>query len=275
MSKKASAGGAAINLLQITDCHLTKDPSGDLLGVVTQESLAAVLAQIDNDISTKRCPEPDLVLATGDIAQDASEEAYTHFRQALKRYPCPSRWFPGNHDDGQKMDVLLSDGEELEKVWVSDNWVIVTLDSSVRGAVHGHLAPSELEILEKQLHAHQGKHILVSFHHHPVDIGSAWLDKIGLHNRDELFDVLDQYDNVKGVLWGHIHQDFESKRKGVKLMASPSTCIQFTPKSQGFGVEPVAPGYRWLTLKANGEIETQVIRAENYQFNLDMESSGY
>lgn len=275
MSSHVSAGGAVINLLQISDCHLTKDAESDLLGVVTRESLVAVLDKVEADIAASFCPSPDYVLATGDIAQDASLEAYHYFQTQIEGFNAPSRWFSGNHDDRGIMAEALGHGVETERLLRVGNWQIILLDSSVTGAVHGMLRDDDLAFLERCLSERPDLHTLVSFHHHPVDIGSTWLDKIGLHNRDQFFDIVDRYDNVRAVLWGHIHQEFSETRKGVQLLATPSTCIQFTPKSHDFGVEAIAPGYRWLKLFDDGRLESKVSRAEDFQFNLDLESNGY
>lgn len=275
MSTNVSAGGAVINLLQISDCHLTKDAGSDLLGVTTRESLAAVLDQIQSDISAGSCPAPDYVLATGDIAQDASVEAYHYFMSQLKAFNAPSRWFSGNHDDRSVMSEALNQGAETERLLRMGKWQIILLDSSVSGAVHGCLREEDLTFLDACLSERPDLHTLISFHHHPVEIGSTWLDKIGLHNREQFFDIVDRYENVRAILWGHIHQDFSESRKGVQLLATPSTCIQFTPKSHDFAVEEAAPGYRWLQLNEDGSIKTQVSRAEGYQFDLDLESNGY
>lgn len=275
MSSNASAGGAAINLLQISDCHLTKDADSDLLGVVTRESLDAVLEQVRSDISEGECPRPDFVLATGDIAQDASVGAYHYFQSQIDQFAVPSRWFPGNHDDRDILKEALNNGDETDRLLRVGNWQIILLDSSVKGKVHGQLRDEDLNFLDQCLSERPDLHTLISFHHHPVDIGSTWLDKIGLHNRDQLFEVLDRHDNVKAILWGHIHQEFLAFRGDVQLMATPSTCIQFTPQSHDFSVEAVAPGYRWLTLFDDGRIESKVSRASSYHFDLDLESNGY
>ena len=56
-----------LRVLQLTDPHLMADPAGALLGVNTRDSLDAVIAQVLRDHG-----QPDVILATGDIAQDAS-----------------------------------------------------------------------------------------------------------------------------------------------------------------------------------------------------------
>ena len=275
MKMQKNANGQTLNLLQITDCHLTKDAKSDLLGVVTRDSLAAVLALIDSNIQHNVHAAPDFMLASGDIAQDASTEAYQYFRDETKSL-CPlSGWFSGNHDDTQVMTASLQDEDVFSKVYRFDHWQVILLDSSVRGSVHGYLHESELEALEKTLAESPNLHTLVCLHHHPLDIGSTWLDKIGLHNRDDFFAILDRFDNVQGVLWGHIHQEIDLDRKGVRLLATPSTCVQFLPKSKSFAVDSLAPGYRWLQLKSDGSIDTGVERADHIEFQVDYSSKGY
>lgn len=270
-----SAGSGILNLLQITDCHLTKDAKSDLLGVVTRDSLDAVIGLIEKNITNNAHAQPDFMVASGDIAQDASTEAYEYFANRTRHLCSASGWFSGNHDDTQVMEDALRGGDQLAKIYRFEHWQLILLDSSVKGSVHGFLDESELKLLEKTLAERKDLHTLVCLHHHPVDIQSAWLDKIGLHNRDEFFAILDRFENVKGVLWGHIHQDWESERNGLPMLATPSTCIQFLPKSSGFAVEEIAPGYRWLSLLPSGEIQSKVYRAEDFQFDLDLKSTGY
>jgi Icc protein len=71
---------------------------------------------------------------------------------------------------------------------------------------------------------------------------------------------LDRYHHVKAVLWGHIHQEFNAERNGVRLMASPSTCVQFMPEAGEYRRDGRAAGYRYLKLHASGEIETYTLR---------------
>jgi len=58
-------------------------------------------------------------------------------------------------------------------------------------------------------------------------------------------------------------------------MASPSTCVQFLPKSTAFAVDHAAPGYRWLSLFEDGRIETGVERLDEIPGAVDLASAGY
>ena len=270
MSTEKSLNDTVLNILHITDCHLTNNGNSDLLGMNTRDSFNAVLNEVD-----KKHAEPDYVLATGDLAQDASTEAYEYFKSKMSRFSCPVSWFPGNHDDRDVMRKVVGAGAELNKVFRIGCWQFILLDSMVNGKVHGMLEQTELEVLETALKERPDLHTIVCLHHHPIDIESAWLDNIGLHNRDAFFNIIDQFSNVKAILWGHIHQQLDSLREGVSLYATPSTCIQFLPKSNDFAIDTISPGYRWLKLHPNGKIETDVVRTTDFKFTLDLKSNGY
>lgn len=64
-----------------------------LLGVNTWESYQAVLDAIHAE--KRPC---DLIVATGDLAQDQSSAAYQHFAEGIASFSVPCVWLPGNHD---------------------------------------------------------------------------------------------------------------------------------------------------------------------------------
>ncbi|KPQ01915.1 3',5'-cyclic-AMP phosphodiesterase [Marinobacter sp. HL-58] len=260
----------ALRVLQLTDPHLMADPAGELLGVNTRDSLDAVIAQVLRDHG-----QPDLILATGDIAQDATEEAYRVFGEKLNVFSCGSAWMAGNHDDSELLARIAAEMHADRRHIIQGGWQFVLLDTSVPGKVFGELAESELAFLEQTLSENPELPALVALHHHPIEIDTQWMSPIGLRNREAFWQVVDRFEQVKIVLWGHIHQELEEVRKGVKLMATPSTCIQFAAGSVEFSVEDKAPGYRWFELEPSGEFATEVRRADDFVFDLDSNSSGY
>lgn len=257
-------------VLQLTDPHLMARADGDLLGVRTLDSLRAVISEV-----LRTHGQPDLILATGDLAQDGSEEAYRVFGDCLRAFSCPSLWIAGNHDHADNLSRIAAEFRATARHVVEGGWQFVMLDSSVPGKVHGALADSELAFLADTLEKHPDLPAVVALHHHPVDIGSDWMEKIGLTNRDAFWQVVDRFPQVKVVLWGHIHQEHERDRNGVTLLATPSTCIQFTAGSSRFAVEDRPPGYRWFEFHDTGHFTTEVRRATGFQFQLDQNSTGY
>jgi len=217
----------------------------------------------------------DLILASGDLSQDGSPESYRRFAELTAPLDAPARWFAGNHDDAQAMRQACAGTERLEVVTDLGHWRLIALDSSIPGAVPGQLDAAQLELLEQALSEAGARHVLLSFHHHPLPVGSAWLDPIGLRNAEALFAVLDRYPNLRCILWGHVHQEIDVQRNGVRLLASPSTCVQFAPGSEEFQVSSEAPGYRWLRLHADGTLDTGVSRVRGIDFVVDYSIKGY
>lgn len=246
---------AAIQVVQLTDSHLYASSAQQLLGLDTLASLNAVIDHMLGEVAPV-----DLVLATGDITQDGEEPAYQRFIEAVARVPAPCYWIPGNHDDAARMGDI-GERHGLNRAWVDAGaWRIVLLDSSVPGSVAGHLDDDQLARLDEALAGAGDRYVMVCLHHHPVPIGSAWMEPLGLDNHAQLFARLDADPRVRVVLWGHIHQPLDQQRGHLRLLASPSTCVQFAVGSADFATDAQPPGYRWLRLHADGTVETAVSR---------------
>ncbi len=258
-----------INLVQISDPHLFADRLGSMYGLNTLQSLQAVVNEV------ARQPF-DLGVVTGDLSQDHQPGAYHHLRDVLQGLKMPLHLIPGNHDDWALMRETFGEGNiSCNKAVVLGQWQIILLNTQVVGEVGGCLSGSELSWLEETLANGGAAHVVVCIHHHPVDIGSRWLDQIGLHNADKLFEVLASYPQVKALLWGHVHQAFDECRAGLRLLSCPSTCIQFRPGSDKFALDLLPPGYRWLRLYDDGSLETGIRRLETMPGQIDPDQKGY
>ena len=263
--------GAPINVVQITDFHLLSDPKRTMMGLNTDESLCAVL----NAVREKHWPA-DLLLLTGDLVQEPTPQAYDRLKRRLEILQPPCNCLPGNHDDPQLIREILAQGNiTFESRILMDRWQIICLDSTVPNDPGGYLSPQQLELLEALLADQPERFALICQHHSPLPTGSRWLDTMRLSNSDELFALLDRHASVKAVIFGHIHQALDVVRGRVRLMASPSTCFQFRPNSPDFALDALPPGYRWLKLYPNGEIETGVERLAEVPTGLDITSAGY
>ena len=266
------ADGASIRILQITDTHLFAQKSETLLGVNTWSSYQAVLEAIA--AQQRPC---DLIVATGDLAQDHTPEAYQHFAQGIAAFSAPCVWLPGNHDFQPAMFSALQEAgiSPAKQVLCGEKWQILLLDSQVFGVPHGELSEYQLEWLETKLAENADRFTLLLLHHHPLPAGCSWLDQHSLRNAGELDAVLGRFPNVRHLLCGHIHQELDLDWNGRRMLATPSTCVQFKPHCANFTLDTIAPGWRWLELHADGTVTTQVERLEGTQFNPDTASEGY
>jgi Icc protein len=258
-------------VVQISDSHLFASTEGRLLGLNTENSLKLVLDRV-----VREQPAIDVILATGDISQDGSLTAYKRFHQHLDRFKVPNYWLQGNHDITAPMLDTLGGSSHLSPCIIEQgSWRIIMLNSSVEHQVPGYFRPEELSFLRQALLDTRGFHALVCLHHHPLPMGCAWLDTQVVKNAEAFWAEVDKATHVKAIAWGHVHQAWESERKGVKLFSVPSTCVQFKPLSKDFAVDELAPGYRWFDLHDDGTVESAVSRVEGVKFEVDFSVKGY
>lgn len=263
----------AVDVLQITDTHLGVEPNTPLLSMDTDDSLLAVL-----DSAGKVLPAPDLMLATGDLSDQGALNAYFRLRDYTRSVCQHQFWLLGNHDHAETLRQATDDNKDLIRNDIRVGaWQIVMLNSQIPGQVGGRLGPRQLALLEEALQAgaDAGLNTLVCLHHQPEPVGSAWIDSQAVVDADEMFAVIEQYPNAKAVLWGHVHQEVDYLRKSVRMLATPSTCIQFARHSDDFKVDDLPPGFRHLQLLPDGSINTQVYRVTDRSFTVDLGSSGY
>ncbi|KKK51402.1 hypothetical protein LCGC14_3115300, partial [marine sediment metagenome] len=199
-----------IQVIQITDTHLGDQPGEPLLGMDTDQSLGHVL-----DLIRKERKPADLMLATGDISNCGSVASYQRFHQLTQHLAPRALWLPGNHDSLPAMQQAMAGAEELNRCAEVGDWQIVMLDSTTPGEVGGNFSADELAFLRQTLQDSTASHVLICLHHHPVIIGCDWLDQQQVANADDFFAIIDEFDSVRGLLWGHIHQPIDQQRKGV------------------------------------------------------------
>ena len=202
----------------------------------------------------------DRVIMTGDLIQDDSAEAYERFRDLLLPLDLRIHCIPGNHDIRDLMSAVCCRPpfsycayEELR------GWLIVGIDSCIRGHAGGEVSNDELDRLSETVSRSSAKHVMVCLHHPPVPVGSKWLDSVGLRNGDQVLDRLRSLNRVRLATFGHIHQAYDTEHDGVRIIGTPSTCRQFAPGSEKFAVDDNPPAYRRITLSADGSVDTEVV----------------
>jgi len=252
-------GERTVRLLQISDTHLHATKDSRMRGVNTYATFRAV---IDEALKHPNWPA-DAVLVSGDIVQDESRAGYELFRTEMASLGTQILCLPGNHDDPKLMDEILA-GEPFQFCGSRriGGWSLLMLNTFLTGEDAGGLGSRRLDALAAALREHAGQHILVCMHHQPLNMGSAWLDGVGLRDADRFLAIVDENPDVRGVLWGHVHQASDRTRGNIRFLSAPSTCSQFLPSSDFFAIDSRPPGMRWLSLHANGRLDTEVVWVE-------------
>ncbi|UTW10363.1 metallophosphoesterase [Marinobacterium rhizophilum] len=251
-----------LRILQISDCHLSPEPAGLFRGIDPLLHLQAVTAD-----AQRRFAPVDLLLLTGDLTHHAEPGAYRRLLHSVEGLAHRRHWLPGNHDVAASMQAV----EALEptlgcKQIDTPHWRILLLDSTHApdGRGGGSLAPAELDWLQQQLNDAGQRWVFIVLHHNPVALGSAWQDAIMLGNAAAFWARVEACPQVRGIAFGHVHQQQLLLRGQVQLFAAPSTAVQFEAGCADFKLESdpalARPGYRYYELADDGHIEAQLCR---------------
>lgn len=247
----------SFKVIQITDTHILDDgmQPRSFEDFDTSESLKKVVAKVIADEN-----DADFVLLTGDLVHEPAKNAYQKLADLLSPLTIPIMCLPGNHDDPTMMEYIMGEnGFDTGKLFEMGSWLIILLNSWLENEHSGEMTETELDFLRETLESNTEKHCLVALHHHPVSVNSPWMDTMILNNADDFLKITDSFENIRVIIWGHIHQKFEAKRGETLLFGSPSTCKQFKPKATAYAVDSMAPGYRKIELFEDGKVETKVV----------------
>ncbi|WAR45789.1 3',5'-cyclic-AMP phosphodiesterase [Methylomonas rapida] len=247
---------SVLKVLQITDLHVKPHVGDTMLGIVTEDYFQQTLK-----VAIERHGRFDLILVTGDLAQDPCPESYQRIGRHLMQYDTPCLCLPGNHDDFDMMKRYLNGGlVSCRQQWIAKNWRIIALNSQKPGSPQGELTTEELRFLEETLRKEPSRPALIAVHHHCIPSGSPWLDTMQIQNSGEFLSLVKTFPNVKAVTFGHVHQELSATMDKIAIFATPASCFQFTPHSMEFSIDDAPPGYRIFDLFADGSLKSECHR---------------
>ncbi|MFR9775066.1 metallophosphoesterase [Micromonospora sp. MS34] len=222
-------------ILHLSDTHVGADGRVED-GVDARAALDGMLHDV------RHVPDIDLVVVSGDIADDGSVEGCVAVREAVGRFArergIPHVYCPGNHDRRASFAAALGTGhlaadgtdtgeparpagEERAAVSVVRGLRVVTLDSLVPGAVHGQLGDRQLRWLRRVLARPVEAGTVVVLHHPPIALPSSPLmASVNLRDVDGFAAALAGSD-VRAVLCGHYHLQLSGALGGVPVSVTP------------------------------------------------------
>ncbi len=170
-----------LKILQVSDCHVSADPEAAYRTLNADRNVKTLLPAM-------RAWNPDLLLLTGDVTEDASSVAYSRVADMLGEIDAPLLALPGNHDDPQVMQNHFPQGPwDGPLAQDAGSWLLVLMDSTVRGRVSGCVPQHDLDRLDAHLGASSADFVLVALHHQPVPVNAPWIDRFALENPDDFF----------------------------------------------------------------------------------------
>jgi Icc protein len=263
MAFKSMLVNKPLRIWQISDTHCYTNDADRLvwspLPVYPNQSLTKLLQHL---AAQDLC---DALVMSGDIVQEETQAAYQRVKALIEHFPTPIYVLPGNHDIPAFMQTELV-GPKIHQVKVSqfNNWHCLFLDTSrpLHGA--GYLSAEALGELKQNLEQIPAyEHALIFLHHHPVPIGSPWMNPHGLQEPEQLWEVVTAFPQVKCVGFGHIHNEFAGSvpnqfGQSIAVYGTPATCVQLTHDQARLGFQHANPGWREFLLYPDGQFETTV-----------------
>ncbi|MBB4640701.1 phosphodiesterase [Rhizorhapis suberifaciens] len=211
-------------IAQITDVHLGFEPGNP--GEFNRTRLDQVLRLLCEGPN-----RPDLLLATGDLADKGDPESYRQLLDALSACPFPVWPCVGNHDDRGNFlrhfpDLPIADGFVQYEVDLGPLRLIV-LDTLEEGRHGGAFCDTRARWLQDRLAEQREKPTIVVMHHPPVEVGIDWMD-IGPQEPwvGRVASALAGRRQVKAVLCGHLHRPIVAPWNDTTVIMCPSTAPQ-------------------------------------------------
>ena len=267
-----------VRFVHISDTHYNPDPTYNrTYAPHTPERGLEALVTALNTLPFA----PDFVLHTGDLIYDPHPDAYNHLMPYLEKLDARLICIPGNHDELQAFQKLVwhRDEHELQPFSFAEtscNGVQILLaDSNASPDVPaGRVDDSVMTQLEAACRAESNTPMIVAVHHNMLPVGAPWLDDWMRAENGLAFHecVRQAAHRLRGVFFGHIHQNMQVMRDGVLYVSAASPWSQFNsyPDDSSSEIEPdydARPGFNIVTLSAR-----QTTIRQHY-FRVDIQSA--
>lgn len=236
-----------MRIVQLSDLHL--QPAPLYSGV---DPWLAWQAALDRIAALE--PAPDLLLLSGDLANDGAAPTYARLAASLAAAGWPFALLPGNHDGRAALRAAFpgqawADGRLLCQRVDCGELTLLLLDTLVAGEEWGDFGDAHLAWLDA--HCPAGRRVVVTMHHPPCALGIAGMDRIACRGGERLAAWLAGRPQVEAVWCGHVHRLVVSTFAGKMLLTAPATVHQialvdgplaWTAEPPGLLVHDLAPG---------------------------------
>lgn len=205
--------------VHLTDVHIGR-PDDSHLHTDTTATLRAVIAEIG-----RIDPRPDFVVVSGDLANAGDAESYGVLKAELDRLDLPVVCAIGNHDTREGFyQGYLGRQEGSAEPYDHDQVVagihVITLDSTIPGAIGGDLDEAQFAWLSAALGRHHDLPRLLVIHHPPAldDLPSDTPWRMLPVSTSHRLAAMLEGQRVAGILSGHIHHDRFSNWYGIPVI---------------------------------------------------------
>lgn len=247
-----------IKIIQITDIHMLSKEETDIYGINPYSLLYKLIESI------KLIEDVDCIIITGDIANRGEYDAYIIVNKLFSKLNCPIYWLQGNHDLSEVMlQVSNKVTIQSDKSFKIKNTKFILLQSVMRdegdlssNKARGYLFDYEMSFLKRELDENNFENCVVALHHPPV-LSNSWADRRILDNRLEFIALLDQYQKVKVVLYGHQHIAQHTLLNDINYITSTPVSYHYNPNGERFSLLENTHGFGIIIIDNEGNVNAE------------------
>ncbi len=220
-----------LQFVHISDTHISadRDYGREHAPHSTQEGAEALVREL-NALPFK----PDFVLHTGDVAYDPDPSAYDTALAILRKIQYPVYYAAGNHDYSDELQRTMLGREDIlpsfHYSFEANGVEIVVLDSNGPAEPpRGFVDDEQLKWLEGICSTQDERPLVIAIHHNVLPVGVPWLDEyMRITNGDAVHRaLLPGRHRIRGVFFGHVHQNISMYRDGILYTSVLSSWDQF------------------------------------------------
>lgn len=193
---------------------------------MVREGLLDVLEQL----------QPDLVVISGDLTQQARRSEFHIARHFLTLLPCPCLTVPGNHDLAERnlperffypwLKWRHYIGNRLEPEVQSEQFIALGVNTARRFGLHrdwsrGSISPLQITRIQRRLHTTPTTSLRLLAAHHPFWLPPLFQHRQLIRRRDAALQAFQQ--ELDLILSGHVHLAYAQVMQGVIISHAGTT----------------------------------------------------
>ncbi len=253
-------------IAQISDTHLAGWGRRTFGVAPMGENLARCIRHIN-----RLDPQPDLVLVTGDLTNNARPEEAERAASLLDALRAPFYVIPGNHDDRAVLRAAFA----AEHCPAEDETFIhytiegyplrlIAVDTTIPDAPGGEVCEKRAAWLEAALEEAPRSPAVLFMHHPPLRMGLVETDLDGFLGASRLERIVRAHPNVIRILAGHIHLASLARWGGTVVSTAPSIgmrlYVDLTLKRSAYILD--APAYQLHYWTPQEHLVTHTVRVQ-------------
>jgi|TARA_B100000768_G_scaffold178955_2_gene195686 3',5'-cyclic AMP phosphodiesterase CpdA len=250
-------------IAQLTDTHITVPENGNGDCYVKLEALRKCVSAI-NKLNTA----PDVVIHTGDLVHNGSDEEYRLTKLIMDELRAPYLITPGNRDSVTALirNFTLHSYQNADTAFLQYatsvlDYRLIASDTSTENNNLGFLDFQRLAHLDNLLNEKPERSTVIFMHHPPINLSNSEPLKHEYESYGMIrnfSEIIDRHPQVVAILCGHIHRSLTGWINATPLVVMPPLSKSLNRDPASYSSTPNIAFYLH-TISTKASVDTEVI----------------